>query len=256
MPQSDLNPAFAHSGNPRRPPPGHLISRLTNNSIRYMSNGGTPAKARAGPTARRPNHVSARLATSSLDALATRDRLLTEAERLFRVLGYSKTTVADIAKACRMSPANVYRFFPSKLAINNAICERLIAASYAALAGIARLPLPPAERLKRFVIEFNRFAVENLLDHKKVHEMVIVAMEERWEAIQAHIHEVAALIGEIVGDGIARGDFRPQDARRAGRCVLMAIAPLHHPVMLAQCIDDPDVATPAEMAAFVIAALK
>lgn len=213
-------------------------------------------KPRAQTNARRENHVSARLAASSVDALETRNRLLTEAERLFRVYGYSKTTVADIAKACRMSSANVYRFFPSKLAINNAICERLIAASYAALAGIVRLPLPPAERLKRFVIEFNRFAVENLVDHKKVHEMVMVAMDERWEAIQAHIHRVAALIAEIISDGIARGDFRAQDPRRAGRCVLMAIAPLHHPVMLAQCVDDPEVATPAEMADFVIAALK
>ena len=52
---------------------------------------------------------------------------LSEAERLFRVYGYSKTTVADIADAARMSPANVYRFFASKSDINNAICERIIA---------------------------------------------------------------------------------------------------------------------------------
>jgi len=86
---------------------------------------------------------SARLATLSLDALQTRDRILAEAERLFRVYGYSKTTVADIAEACRMSPANVYRFFASKSAINNAICERIIAEDEAALIGISRLPSAP-----------------------------------------------------------------------------------------------------------------
>ena len=41
----------------------------------------------------------------------TRERILVVAERLFRQLGYQKTTVADIAKELRMSPANVYRFF-------------------------------------------------------------------------------------------------------------------------------------------------
>jgi AcrR family transcriptional regulator len=37
----------------------------------------------------------------------TRERILVVAERLFREIGYQKTTVADIAKVLRMSPANV-----------------------------------------------------------------------------------------------------------------------------------------------------
>ena len=44
----------------------------------------------------------------------TRERILVMAERLFRELGYQKTTVGDIAKELHMSPANVYRFFESK----------------------------------------------------------------------------------------------------------------------------------------------
>ncbi len=42
---------------------------------------------------------------------ATRARIADAAERLFRTLGYQKTAVADIARECGMSPANVYRFF-------------------------------------------------------------------------------------------------------------------------------------------------
>ncbi|MGO6907884.1 helix-turn-helix domain-containing protein, partial [Rhizobium ruizarguesonis] len=38
-------------------------------------------------------------------------RILDAAERLFRHYGYSKTTVADIARDLGMSPANIYRFF-------------------------------------------------------------------------------------------------------------------------------------------------
>ena len=40
-----------------------------------------------------------------------RERILVVAERLFRQIGYQKTTVADIAKELRVSPAGVYRFF-------------------------------------------------------------------------------------------------------------------------------------------------
>ena len=140
-----------------------------------------------------PEDRSAKLAALSLDALETRNRILGEADRLFRVYGYSKTTVADIAEACRMSPANVYRFFASKSAINNAICERVIADDETALVGISRLPLPASERLTRMVIELNRRSMENFIENKKVHEMVTVALEERWEAIRAHIHRVSDL---------------------------------------------------------------
>jgi AcrR family transcriptional regulator len=121
---------------------------------------------------------SARLAASSLDAIETRNRILREAERLFRVYGYSKTTVADIAGACRMSPANVYRFFASKSAINNSICERLIAEDEAALVGIAGLPAKASERLTRLVIELHRRSAKNFIENKKVHEMVAVALDE------------------------------------------------------------------------------
>ena len=51
----------------------------------------------------------------------TQERILVVAERLFRQIGYQKTTVADIAKELRMSPANVYRFFDSKKAINEGV---------------------------------------------------------------------------------------------------------------------------------------
>src|ERR1700742_2070196 len=56
----------------------------------------------------------------------TRMRILVTAERLFREIGYQKTTVADIAKALSMSPANVYRFFDSKKSITAGVARRLM----------------------------------------------------------------------------------------------------------------------------------
>ena len=47
------------------------------------------------------------------------------AERLFRQIGFQKTTVADIARELHMSPANVYRFFAAKSEINEAVCMDL-----------------------------------------------------------------------------------------------------------------------------------
>ena len=52
-------------------------------------------------------------------------RIVETAERLFRQYGYQKTTVADIAAALGMSPANVYRFFASKAAITEAVARKV-----------------------------------------------------------------------------------------------------------------------------------
>jgi AcrR family transcriptional regulator len=186
----------------------------------------------------------------------TRRRILTEAERLFRHYGYGKTTIADISQACGMSAANVYRFFPSKSALMEAICSQLIANFEMRLYEIVRRPIPATERLELFIEELHRHTMENLIDHLKVHEMVVVAMEEQWLAIRSHIDRVAAYIGEIVRDGIALGEFPRKEPKRTGKIVHTALTCFCHPLMVAQKLDDEERVRPQEMAHFLITALK
>jgi AcrR family transcriptional regulator len=49
------------------------------------------------------------------------DRIVRAAHRHFRHFGYGKTSMNDIAAACRMSAANLYRYYPGKLAIASAV---------------------------------------------------------------------------------------------------------------------------------------
>ena len=186
----------------------------------------------------------------------TRTRILMEAERLFRYYGYGKTTIADISEACGMSAANVYRFFPSKSALMEAICGRLIAEMEMRLYEIVRRPIPASERLTLFIEEIYRHTRENLLDHRKVHEMVVVAMEEQWLAIRNHLDRTAAYLGELINDGIALGEFPKKDPKRTGKIVHTALVCFCHPVVVAQKLDDEERVQPEEMAAFLIAALK
>jgi len=57
-----------------------------------------------------------------------------------REIGYQKTTVADIAKVLRMSPANVYRFFDSKKAIHEGVARALMGGVEQATEAIAARP--------------------------------------------------------------------------------------------------------------------
>jgi AcrR family transcriptional regulator len=193
---------------------------------------------------------------STLTADETRARILKEAERLFRHYGYSKTTVADIAEACAMSSANVYRFFPSKTAIVEAICALITSNLEAELRHIAKKPASAADRLVTFVERIAEHTFQTLVHERKVHDMVVVAMEEHWDAIDRHLETVEALIAGIITDGIASGEFRGQDPAEAAKCVHFAIAGFSHPVVAAQCSQKPETASPGQMAAFLLTALK
>ena len=194
--------------------------------------------------------------TPAATADETRARILSEAERLFRHYGYAKTTVADIAEACAMSSANVYRFFPSKSAINEAICCLIISELEGQLRKITVSDAPALERLTRFIELVARYTSETYTNEKKVHDMVVVAMEENWGAIERHLQAARTMVATIIESGIKAGEFKTQDPEKVARRVHFAIAGFSHPVMVAKCCSEPDTPTPAEMAEFIMSALK
>jgi AcrR family transcriptional regulator len=126
----------------------------------------------------------------------TRQCILVAAWDLFRQIGFRKTTIADIAGALGMSSANIYRFFASKDALTEAICE------------------------------------------KRVHEVVAVAMEENWGAIQEFIDTCDALVGGLVAEGQAAGEFGPGDPVLLGKRTMEACAGVLHPILIAKCAGD------------------
>ena len=124
----------------------------------------------------------------------TRERILVVAERLFRQIGYQKTTVGDIAKELRMSPANVYRFFDSKKAIHEGVARGLMGGVEDAAQIIATRRGPAASRLRELLTTIHRMNSERYVGDSKLHEMVEVAMEESWEVCVAHMHRLTEFI--------------------------------------------------------------
>src|SRR6202047_1850045 len=97
----------------------------------------------------------------------TQERILVVAERLFRQIGYQKTTVADIAKELRMSPANVYRFFDSKKAIHEGVARTLMGGVEDAAQAIATRREPAASRLRELMTAIHRMNCERYLGDSK-----------------------------------------------------------------------------------------
>jgi AcrR family transcriptional regulator len=169
----------------------------------------------------------------------TRERILVVAERLFRQIGYQKTTVADIAKELRMSPANVYRFFDSKKAIHEGVARILMGEVEEAARAIMVGPGPAAARLRELMISVHRMNSERYVGDSKLHEMVEIAMEESWEVCVAHMQCITETIAGVIAQGVASGEFEAADVPLAAMCTCTAMMRFFHPQMIAQAMNKP-----------------
>ncbi|WP_333824828.1 TetR/AcrR family transcriptional regulator [Pinisolibacter sp.] len=195
--------------------------------------------------------------TEADDRHDTRTRILDAADRLFRHYGYAKTTVADLARELGMSPANVYRFFASKLEIVEGIAARMLDQRHVHNLAIVASAGSATERLVRFFVDNYRLNVEAFAVDPKAYEIVEVAMAEQWPTISRHLVQMTDVIEALIREGVASGEFPSRaDLRRSAAMTNQAFVSLFHPTLILQCAEVPERAGPEELAEFVIRALR
>lgn len=167
-----------------------------------------------------------------------RARIIAAAQQHFRKLGYGKTTMADIADAAGMSPANIYRFFRNKDDVVEA-CARLHLGEQEALAhAIADRDQPASERLRAFVLEVHEATRQTCVQYEKVHELVEVLCTQRRPLIEAHKATMIGILRRIIAQGQSAGEFAPApDPAAAAAAVHDALYKFHHPIMVDLYID-------------------
>ncbi len=128
-----------------------------------------------------------------------------------------KTSMADIASELGMSPANVYRFFSSRDAINESICGRVLNDVADIASAIARANVPAMEKLDRLLTAIHRHNKMTMVEEEHMHDLIVVAMHEKWSIIKAHVERMVAIFEAIIREGIEAGEFEVEDAAEAAR---------------------------------------
>jgi len=167
-----------------------------------------------------------------------RERILDAAEGLFRRVGYAKTTIADIANALDMSSANIYRFFPGKSAINDGLCRRMLAELHDYAESFVTAPGPVSSRVEAMIVGVHLRNKARFTDEATVHEMVAVAMQENWQAVEEHIAYMAELFGRMIAQGIASGEFEACEVEAYAKTLCFACCGAFHPTMIAEVRPD------------------
>jgi AcrR family transcriptional regulator len=187
---------------------------------------------------------------------AMRDRIVLVAEEHFRRIGYGKTAVADLAAAMGMSPANIYRFFPSKSAINDAICAKIMRETEALIQDLVARPAPAHEKLRDFFLTLHRHNKSKLTHEHRLHDMVEVAMAENWPAIESHCQAMVMLLADILREGMAAGVFRRLDAPDFAQTAFEACSKIIHPTLIAHNADQDQEDQASRLIDLILAALR
>lgn len=172
------------------------------------------------------------------DTALTAERILSAAEEVLRRYGPAKATVVDVARALGVSHGSVYRHFPSKAALRDAVTERWLARIAAPLAAIAAEQGPAEERLRRWFDQLIGAKRQRALDDPELFATYITLAAEAQEVVQGHVAALTSQIAQIIAEGIGQGEFAVTDPVSSGQAVFDATARFHDPAHAAQWSSD------------------
>ncbi|MBV9409841.1 MAG: TetR family transcriptional regulator [Candidatus Eremiobacteraeota bacterium] len=160
----------------------------------------------------------------------TAERVLEAAEDVLRRFGPAKATVVDVARALGVSHGSVYRHFPTKAALRDAVTERWLARIMEPQTAIVEEDGPAAERLHRYLATLSATKRARAASDPELFATYHALVEDAREVVAAHVDHLVGDIARIVADGVASGEFATVDPIATARAILDATSRFHLPV--------------------------
>jgi AcrR family transcriptional regulator len=173
------------------------------------------------------------MATETLTA----ERILEAAEEALRRYGPAKANVVDVARALGVSHGSVYRHFPSKAALRDAVTERWLSEISKPLEAIAAGKGTAPQRLERWLDDLVQAKRRKALDDPELFATYIALAADAREVVKTHVETLVDQLARIVADGVADGAFAADDPRTAARAAFDATTRFHNPAHAAEWSD-------------------
>lgn len=162
--------------------------------------------------------------------------VLQTAKRQVRRFGEGKTNVVDIARALGVSHAALYRFYPSKSAIMDAIVQEAMDDEARLAARHIETDGPAADKLTAMLLDLHRRKRERFEGDEEIHNLYRRIVVERPDMIAAYADRITALIARLIGKAVQRGEWKIDDVDRAAGVVRDAGMIYVHPAFVAQLV--------------------
>ena len=146
--------------------------------------------------------------------------ILDAADARFRLYGFKKTAMAEIADDVGMSTANLYRYFPSKIDIAEAFALRCFEEKEKALALVNKLDVPPEEKLQGFALEMLRYNYQQLQNYPTINDIITTLCAKKLALVQRKRDGEAALLADILRAGVEQVNWQCDDIEQASKTIL------------------------------------
>jgi len=167
------------------------------------------------------------------DIEQTKEQILDAADLRFTQYGLNKTTMAEIAKDCRMSAANLYRYFENKMDICAGLACRCLCEDEGRLLQIVnRDDLDAEQKLRLFIHQTLDYMYEQWSRKPRMNEVVQAVITERKDLVDSHHDRKRSILIAILKQGIAQGDFEVRKLEQVAETVLFAIIPFDVPFFM------------------------
>jgi AcrR family transcriptional regulator len=167
----------------------------------------------------------------------TPERILEVAEGVLRRYGPAKANVVDVARALRVSHGSVYRHFPSKAALRDAVTERWLSEISEPLEAVATGKGAALARLQRWLDLLVTSKRRKALDDPELFATYIELTADARDVVKAHVDTLVGQLERIITDGVANGQLETADTASAAGAVFDATARFHNPVHAAEWSD-------------------
>lgn len=159
------------------------------------------------------------------------EAVVSATEEVLRRHGPEKTTVLDVARLLGVSHGSVYRHFPSKAALREAVIRRWLDRVRDDFAAAAKdSGRPPAERLRGLLTGMFAAKWAKAKEDPELFATFRVLAAEHSSVSSAHVGFLVEQIRAIVADGMASGDFADGESEVIARAVLNATSRFHDPM--------------------------
>ncbi|MCA1244702.1 TetR family transcriptional regulator [Stappia stellulata] len=162
----------------------------------------------------------------------TAARALATAAELLRASGPDHVTVTEIARRLGMSHSNIYRFYPSKAALLEAVMAAWLGEIETALDAAIASVSAPADRLAAYILALGDETGARAGEDPQGFAAYAALSERAVGAMGAHADACRARIEAVLVEGMAQGVFATGDAAAAARAIDNATLCLRHPALV------------------------
>jgi len=159
----------------------------------------------------------------------TPERILEVTEDVLRRFGLAKATVVDVARALDVSHGSVYRHFPSKASLREAVAKRWLERVSTPLAKIAEGSGPAPARLDKWLRALFAAKQKRVFDDPEMFATYLTLAQEACKTVKAHKERLIDQLALILSDGVKQGAFKVTDAKVTARAIFDASSRFHHP---------------------------